>query len=243
MIKLLLLLFGGLKYSKVLLTGGTMLISLAAYSMLWGWRFALGFIVLLFLHEMGHYLAARQRGLAVGAPTFIPFVGAWIELKQQPMSVETEAYVAFAGPFIGSMAAFALYYYARQNGNDGLLLAVAYTGFMLNLINLLPISPLDGGRITAVLTPRIWLLGVPMLVALFLYQPSPMLVVIGVLAAPQVVRAWRYDATDPRNAAYYGVDMNTRVEYGVLYLGLVALLGLMTYAMHQELAVYRTGSE
>jgi len=241
MIKLLLLLFASLKFSKVLLTGGTMLVSLAAYSMLWGWRFALGFIVLLFLHEMGHYLAARQRGLSVGAPTFIPFVGAWIELKEQPMSVETEAYVAFAGPFVGSMAAFAVYYYARQNGNDGLLLAVAYTGFMLNLINLLPISPLDGGRITAVLTPRIWLLGVPMLVALFLYQPSPMLVVIGVLAAPQVLRAWRYDPVDPRNAAYYGVDLNTRVEYGLLYLGLVALLGLMTYEMHQELAAYRLG--
>ena len=241
MIKLLLLAFGGLKFGKIALTGGTMLLSLAVYSALWGWKFAAGFILLLLLHEMGHFLAARQCGLNVGAPTFIPFVGAWIQLKEQPMSVETEAYVAFAGPFVGSLAAFAVYFYARQNGNPGILLAIAYSGFFLNLINLLPISPLDGGRITAVLTPRIWLLGVPMLVALFLYQPSPMLVVIGLIALPQVMRAWRYDPGLAENAAYYTVDINVKVEYAVLYLGLVALLGLMTFAMHQELAGYRAG--
>ena len=89
MAKLLILLFSGLKLGKLLATGGTMLLSVAAYAFVFGWRYAVGFVVLLFIHEMGHFMAARQRGLAVGAPTFIPFVGAWIELKEQPMDVET----------------------------------------------------------------------------------------------------------------------------------------------------------
>jgi Zn-dependent protease len=240
MIKLAVLAFAGLKFSKIFLTAGTMLLSLLVYTSLWGWPFALGFILLLFLHEMGHFLAAQQRGLNVGAPVFIPFVGAWIQLKEQPMSVETEAYIAFAGPFVGTLAAFAVYFYGRQNDSE-LLLAIAYSGFFLNLINLLPIHPLDGGRITAILTPRIWLFGLPMLAGLFLYQPSPLLLMIGLIAVPHAVRAWRYDARAPQNAAYYQVDMNTKVEYALLYLGLVALLGLMTYSMHQELSSFRSG--
>lgn len=70
-----------------------MVLSVFAYGLVFGWRYAVGFVLLIFVHEMGHYVAARQRGLEVGAPTFIPFVGAWIELKQLPHDVETEAYV------------------------------------------------------------------------------------------------------------------------------------------------------
>lgn len=126
--KFLLLLLGVLKFGKLATTGATMLVSLAVYASVWGWRYALGFIVLLFTHEMGHVLAARQRGLAVGAPTFVPFVGAWITLKDNPPDAETGAYVAVAGPFIGTLAAFSAYALARELDSQ-LLLAVAYSGF------------------------------------------------------------------------------------------------------------------
>jgi Zn-dependent protease len=232
--KLLILALLSLKSGKLLLTAGTMLVSIAVYASIWGWPYAVGFVLLIFAHEMGHFVAARQRGLNVGAPTFIPFVGAWIQLKETPMSVETEAYVAFAGPFVGTLAAFAVYFYGRAH-DSGLCLALAYAGFFLNLFNLLPISPLDGGRITAVLTPRIWLVGVPLMLGLLLYQPSPMLVLLAILAAPHALRAWRYDPGDPALAAYYNVPLNTRVEYTVMYLGLAALLGLMTYRLHIEI--------
>ena len=106
---LFLLLFSGLKWGKLAASGGSMLLSLVVYATIWGWRFAAGFIALLFAHEMGHYVAARQRGLDVGAPAFIPFVGAWIALKDQPVDVETEAYVAIAGPVVGTIAALAVY--------------------------------------------------------------------------------------------------------------------------------------
>lgn len=231
---LFLLLFSGLKWGKLAASGGSMLLSLAVYATIWGWRYAAGFIALLFAHEMGHYVAARQRGLDVGAPAFIPFVGAWIALKDKPVDVETEAYVALAGPVVGTGAALAVYLWARSE-DSGLLLAISYAGLFLNLFNLLPISPLDGGRVTAVLTPRIWLLGAPMLVALMLYRPSPMLLIVAILAVPQLISAWRYDPRAPENVAYYGVPLQTKLEYGGAYLALAALLAVMTYDVHEML--------
>jgi Zn-dependent protease len=147
---LLFLLLSGLKWGKLVTTGGTMLLSLAIYATIWGWPYAAGFVALMFAHEMGHFVAARQRGLDVGAPTFIPFVGAWINLRDQPHNVETEAYVAAAGPLVGTVAAVAVYLWGRST-DSGLLLAIAYAGLFLNLFNLLPLSPLDGGRITAII--------------------------------------------------------------------------------------------
>jgi len=238
MIKLLVLLFGFLKFGKIAATGGTMLLSLLVYGSLYGWRYAAGFIGLLFAHEMGHYLAARQRGLSVGAPTFIPFVGAWIQLKEQPMKVETEAYVAAAGPFVGTVAATCVYFWARDAGSS-LLLAIAYSGFFLNFFNLLPISPLDGGRMTAILTPRIWLLGAPIMVALAVYRPSPLLIMIAIISFPSLKKAWRYDPQAPENLAYYGVSPGLKFEYGVFYLGLAAFLGIMTQSVHGMLEASR----
>jgi Zn-dependent protease len=231
---LLLVLFSGLKWGKLATSGGSMLLSLVVYATIWGWRYAAGFIALLFAHEMGHFVAARQCGLKVGAPAFIPFVGAWIALEDHPDNVETEAYVAIAGPVVGTIAALAVYLLARSE-DSGLLLAIAYSGLFLNLFNLLPISPLDGGRVTAVLSPRIWFLGVPILLVLMLYRPSPMLIIVVILAIPQLIKAWRYDPQAPENVAYYGVSLQTKFEYGAAYLALAALLAVMTYDVHEML--------
>lgn len=235
MLKLLAMLFSVGKLGKLLTTGSTMLISMVAYSWIFGWPYAVGFVLLIFFHEMGHFLAAKQRGLNVGAPTFIPFVGAWIQLKDQPHNVETEAYVGFAGPIVGSAAAMVCLWLAREY-NSQLLLALAYSGCMLNLFNLIPISPLDGGRITAIISPIVWLLGIPLLVALFFYHPSPMLLLIAVLAYPQLKHAWshfRHGAGDA--SAYYETPLQTRLNYGVLYLALIVFLAMMTYSLHTEL--------
>jgi len=237
--KFVLLLLTGLKFGKLLTTGGTMLLSVATYAWIYGWRYAVGFVGLLFVHEMGHFIAARQRGLAVGAPTFIPLFGAWVEMKDRPADVETEAHVALAGPFLGALGAFAVYFWALQ-ADSTLLLAVSYSGFFLNLFNLLPVSPLDGGRITAIMSPRIWLIGAPLMVALLLYRPSPTLMIVAILAAPQVWRAWNYDPNAAENRAYYHVPMKVRVEYGLIYLGLTAVLAIMTYSVHEMLSSGRS---
>jgi Zn-dependent protease len=232
--KLLLLLLSGAKLGKLALTGGTMLISIVVYAFIFGWRYAVGFVLLLLVHELGHYIAARKRGLDVGAPTFIPFVGAWINLKQLPHDAETEAFVGLGGPLLGSVGALVCYFIALSY-NATWLLAVAYAGFFLNLFNLIPLSPFDGGRITAVLGPRIWLLGVPVLGALFFYRPSPMLILMALLAAPQVWKAIRYRKDSEEAQTYYAVSTRIKWEYGLYYVLLLAFLAIMTHDVHELL--------
>jgi len=238
MTKLLFLLFSGVKFSKLLFSGGTMLLSVLLYAWIYGWRYAVGFIALLFVHEMGHYLAARQKGLNVGLPTFIPFVGAWIELKEMPHDAQTEAYVGLGGPLLGTVGATVCYLMARSWNLDWLL-AVSYAGFFLNLFNLIPMSPFDGGRITAVLSPRIWFAGVPIMVGLFLYRPSPMLLLIALLAAPQLMKAWKYRADSEEAQTYYAVPARVKWEYAAYYLGLAAFLAVMTHDVHEMVGAAR----
>jgi Zn-dependent protease len=232
-LKLLGLLFGALKFGKLLPAAATMLLSIAVYASVFGWWYAAGFVALLLVHEMGHYLAARRRGLNVGLPTFIPFVGAWIQLKELPHDAETEAYVGIAGPLMGTAGALACFYLARSTAST-LLLALAYAGFFLNLFNLIPLSPFDGGRVTAAISPRLWLIGVPLLVALFFYNPSPLLILMAVLALPNVMKAWR-GLRSPEEQAYYTVRPETRLSYATLYLGLAAFLAIMCEQLHAEL--------
>jgi Zn-dependent protease len=232
---LLALLLSAGKLGKFATTGLTMVVSVFAYALVFGVWYAVGFVLLILVHELGHYVAARQRGLNVGAPTFIPFVGAWIQLKDLPHDAETEAYVGIAGPVAGTLAAVGCYFLARHSGSD-LLLALAYAGFFLNLFNLIPVSPLDGGRVTAILSPRVWLLGAPILAGLFLWRPSPMLVLIAILAAPQLWRALKFDPSAPENQAYYSVTLEQRLGYGLFYLGLAGYLAIMTHDVHEMLA-------
>jgi Zn-dependent protease len=230
---MLLLLLTGAKFGKILLTGGTMILSVIAYSWIFGWWYAAGFVALVFVHEMGHYIAARRRGLNVGAPTFIPFVGAWIELKELPHDAETEAYVGLAGPFVGTLGALVCFYLARELDNQ-LLLALSYAGFFINLFNLIPLSPLDGGRVTAVLSPKLWFIGAPILVAIFIYTRNPVLILVGLLAVPQLMKAWRGHQT-PEEHAYYNVSLETRTTYAVFYLGLLIFLAVMCHDLQREL--------
>ncbi len=231
--KALFLLLKALKFGKLLTSGGTMLLSIAVYAWMFGWWFAVGFVALLFVHEMGHYVAARRRGLDVGLPTFIPFVGAWIQLKQLPHDVETEAYVGMAGPLVGSLGALACFYGARATGS-ALLLSLSYSGFMLNLFNLIPLSPFDGGRVTAAISPKVWLLGVPILVGLFFYRPSPLLILMAVLAFPNVMKALRGSQSEAERA-YYTVSPETRLGYAVAYIGLAAFLAIICQDLQAEL--------
>ena len=230
--RLLLLLLTAGKFGKILLSGGTMVLSIFAYSLVFGWPYAAGFVALLLVHELGHYIAARNRGLNVGLPTFIPFMGAWIQLKDQNIDPETEAYVGIAGPILGSLGAFACYL-AYLNTGHQILLALAYAGFMLNLFNLIPLSPLDGGRIVSVISQKIWLIGAPILIGLFVLRPSPVLILILILAAPGVLALIRNRGTPP--GAGIQAPLNIRIGYGVQYLILLIFLSLMSFDLSGQL--------
>lgn len=232
MLKMLFLALAAGKIGKFLMTGGTMLISIVTYAFVYGWRYAVGIVGLIFAHEMGHYLAAKQSKLDVGAPCFIPFVGAWIQLKEQPMNVEVEAFVGMAGPVVGSGAAFFCYLVAESSGSS-LLMAIAYSGFMLNLFNLIPITPLDGGRIVAVISPKIWYVGIPILIGLFLWRPSPMLLLLGILFIPKVLEALKNQ--DFESSAYYQANRATRISYAVQYLMLALCLSVTVFVIHEKM--------
>ena len=243
MSRLFLLLLAGLKFGKLLPTVATMLISIGVYAIAFGWRYAVGIVAMLFIHEMGHYIAARLRGLRVGLPMFIPFMFAWVKLEDTPHDAETEAYIALAGPLLGTVGAIACYSLARNTGTDWLL-AVAYAGFFINLINLIPMPPLDGGRVTAVLSPRIWLLGVPIIGLLLWYHFSMIVLLIAILALPHVFAALKFDPDSPEAQQYYAVSPRVRWEYGLLYVGLIAFLAYMTNDVQQQLSgISRPGTE
>jgi Zn-dependent protease len=237
MIKVLLLLLNAAKLGPLIKTGGTMILSVGAYALIFGWWYAVGFVFLLLVHELGHYMAARRVGLPAGLPTFIPFVGAWIELKEQPMSVEQEAQVAFAGPFVGTIGATVVFWLAGQYESP-LLFALAYAGFFINLFNLIPMSPFDGGRIVAILSPKLWLLGAPILLGVFALIPSPMFLLILILLAPTIwsslKNAWAGKAPE-HNPRYYEVSREARIRYGAYYILLLAFLCSMTYKAHEML--------
>src|SRR3954462_6876857 len=146
-----------LKFLPVILkTGGTMILSIGFYAVAWGWQYAVGFVVLIFIHECGHLVVARRFGLNVGAPVFIPFMGAFIALKDAPRNAWMEAWVGIGGPLFGAAGALACDFIYLATGNE-LFRALAYSGFFLNLFNLAPLGFLDGGRIATVLSPWLWI--------------------------------------------------------------------------------------
>lgn len=227
----LLLKFGGLLLKlKVVTTGASMLVSIAAYAWIWGLPFAIGFVVLIFVHELGHVLELRRQGVPASAPLFIPFLGAMIGMKELPDDAWKEARVALAGPVLGSVGAAACWIAGEATGSE-LLLALAFTGFFLNLFNLIPIVPLDGGRAAGALHPALWLLGLLMMVGLVVVRPNPLLVVIVVLGALDLWSRWRQRG---EMADYYRLSVAQRVSVAVVYLGLVAALGVAMSVTHVE---------
>ncbi len=132
-----------------------MLVSIAAYSLIWGWAFAAGFVVLLLVHEMGHVIQLRREGIEASAPMFIPFMGAFVAAKSIGDDAGAEARVGLAGPVLGSLACLVPVAIWQATGNE-FWQALAFVGFFLNLFNLLPVLPLDGGRAMAALSPWVW---------------------------------------------------------------------------------------
>ena len=223
--------FGGflLKF-KILLTAGSMLVSIAAYTWLWGLPFAIGFVLLILVHELGHVVELRRQGVPASAPLFIPFLGAVIGMKELPDDAWKEAKVALAGPILGSAGAAACWIAGEATGSD-VLMGLAFVGFFLNLFNLIPIVPLDGGRAAGALHPALWFLGLLLMVALVVVRPNPILFLIVILGGLDLWNRWRQ-----RGAAgdYYRLTVRQRVTVAVVYLGLVLVLGLAMSATYVE---------
>jgi Zn-dependent protease len=215
---------------KLLSTSGTMLVSVAAYSLIWGWKFAVGFVLLIFVHEMGHVLQLRREGIKASAPMFIPFLGAVIAAKSLGRNALAEARVGLAGPVLGSLGAAALIPLAAATGND-LFKALAFTGFFLNLFNLLPVVPLDGGRAMAALSPWMWFVGFAGLIAVAVAYPNPIILLIVLFGGMETWRRWQA-RNSPEGQQYYKVAPAHRLAVAIVYVGLIVLLALGMHATH-----------
>lgn len=213
-----------LKFAKFGITSLTMAVTIWVYALFYGWAFGAGIVILIFLHEMGHALAIRMKGIRAGAPVFIPFVGAFITMKELPKDVKVESFIAYGGPLAGGLASTISYWLFKEWGNP-LFLVLAYVGFLMNLFNLIPFSPLDGGRIVAAVSTKIWGAGLLFILLFFLKTHNPILMMILVFGGLQI---WNRRNKKDTDGAYYEVESSYRLNMGLSYVGILLYLGYMT---------------
>jgi len=209
---------------KLFSTSASMLVSIAAYQLIFGWAFAVGFVLLLLLHEMGHVFQLRREGIKASAPMFIPFLGAVISAKSLGNDAAAEARVGLAGPILGSIATLVPLGIWLATGEE-FWRALAYIGFFLNLFNLLPVLPLDGGRAMAALSPWVWGVGFAGLIVLTFFFPNPILLLVLLFGGMESWRRWKARNT-PESKAFHKIPTRTRVAVAAVYLGLAALLAV-----------------
>jgi Zn-dependent protease len=223
--------FGAVLFKfKAFVVVGSMAVSIAAYASLWGWKYAVGFVLLILVHEMGHVIVLRARGIKASAPVFLPFLGAFVSMKSAPRSVYEEAESALAGPLLGTAGSLALAWYAHADGS-GLLRSLAFTGMLITLFNLLPALPLDGGRVAGALHPGVWLLGLGALLLVEIYRPSPIIPIILLLGGFELWRRWR-DRHSPASQVYFALEPRQRWRIAGAYLGLVIVLLIAAHATY-----------
>jgi Zn-dependent protease len=211
---------------KLLTTSASMLVSVAAYSLIWGWRFALGFVALLFVHEFGHYIQLRREGVRPTFMVFIPFLGAAVGARSMGGNALAEARIGLAGPVLGTLATAALLPIAAAQDSD-FLRALAFTGFFLNLFNLVPVVPLDGGRAMAAMAPWMWFAGFAAMLGFFVLFPNPILILILLLGGMETWRRWKTRKQgEEGNEAYYRVKPVHRLIVGVVYVTLIAVCAI-----------------
>lgn len=208
----------------------TMLISLGAYALIFGLPFAMGIIIMLFVHETGHWLALRYYGVKVSSPLFVPFLGAAVFMKEMPKRVYHEAITAASGPVFGFLITLAFFVVGIVQ-ESGLFLALAYFSGFVNLFNLIPFGFLDGGRIAKTLSKRIWVIGAIMLVALFIFRPNPFFLIILILLG----LGYFSENKQQFSKDYNEIEFYERLIIGAVYILLLVSLGLLTVISYEHL--------
>lgn len=221
-----------LKLGKFTSTLVSMLFMIVIYAQMYGFAYGLGFVLLILAHEMGHYIVARRLNMDVSGPVFIPFLGAFIKMKDQPTNAVVEAKTAAGGPILGSLGALmcVLLYMTTENN---LFLALAYTGFMINLFNLIPVHPLDGGRIVTAISPKMWFVGIPILLFMSIKFFNPIILIFLIMGCIQAYKQWKEPSVE-----YYNTSMSTKIIFSLIYFGLMAVLGFGIFDIHNLHTIY-----
>ena len=201
-------------------TLATMVLSIGLYATEWGLPFAIGFVLLIFVHELGHWIVLHREGIPAGAPVFIPFLGAFIAMRGRPRDAFVEAKVALGGPVLGSLAAWAVLA-AGLLTQRPLLVTLGHAGILLNLFNLIPVSPLDGGRAAGAFSRTFWLVGYALGVLAVVVTRSPLLLLVLVVGLFTLWQRWRHPVP-----GYDAIPRARRLLVGVAYATLVIALAL-----------------
>jgi Zn-dependent protease len=217
---------------KLLLSFGSMFLSIWFYALLFGWKFGVVFVLLILVHEMGHFLTFRNFGTAVSLPLFIPGLGAFVS---SPMTADParNAIAALMGPVFGVAAAAVCWGYGIATG-EPFWIAAAYVGFFLNLFNLIPAFPFDGGRVAGAIDGRIWLVGVALLLGWVVvfrhFTAFTLLILIFVLVSsvPRGIAAWRGQVDPLVQVASAG----QRGALAIAYFALIAIAVAGSAATH-----------
>jgi Zn-dependent protease len=214
---------------KLFWFAGSFLASVWFYALFWGWKFGLVFVLLIAVHEFGHWFTMRFYGVPSSLPFFIPGMGALVNMTGRPASAFHESLIALAGPLVGGIGSAACAY-AGFTTHEPFWLAAAYLGMLINLFNLAPVMPLDGGRIVGSISPRIWVAGLAVFLAamIALHWFNPLIVILILLSIPQVIAAVK-GRLDPH---YYSVTLPERLTITCAYFILAGLLFAGMLATH-----------
>ncbi|QJW48106.1 site-2 protease family protein [bacterium BFN5] len=221
-----------LKLGKFMTTGLSMVIMIVSYTFFYGWKYAAGIVGLIFVHEMGHLYFARLKKIDVSLPVFIPFVGAFIRMKEEPKDVKTESFVAVGGPLIGMMGALICLLIAIA-AKSMLWAALAYFGFFMTVFNMIPAHPLDGGRIAASLSPLMWLVGIVAMLVITVTFFNPIGLLILLLSVGKAWKVWKN--RDQLPEGYYRVERSFRIKMALAYFSIFAISSFFTFFLHEVL--------
>ena len=217
--------FEGFGLTQFAVAGASMALTIAAYATKAPLPLVVGFTIIVLIHEIGHAVVIRAKGLRAGMMVFIPFVGGAVTLKDQPRSAFDDAQIGLAGPIAGTFASLVVLQIYKWT-DAPLYLAIATAGFAVNLLNLLPIGMLDGGRISAAVTKWMWVFGGGALIYKVVKQPNPLMLVILLLVAFQVYASIQREKDD---RSFYDVTMSQRLAIAITYFFLVVFLGHQTW--------------
>lgn len=220
--------FGAMQYA---VAGGSFVVTIVAYSTQYPLAVVLGFVIITLIHEVGHAVAIRAKGLRAGYMVFIPFIGGAVSLKDQARSVYDDALIGLAGPVAGTAASLICLQIYKWI-DDPLWLLIAFLGFGLNLLNMVPLGMLDGGRISAAISKWMWVFGGGLMVYHVIERPNPLLILIAVLAVFQVWASFEREKTDPH---YFEITGTQRAAIAALYFALVIFLGHQTWRSYSRL--------
>jgi Zn-dependent protease len=238
------------KYGLILLKLGkfgptivSMALTIGVMALRFGWAFGAGIVALIAVHESGHLIFARREGVKTGLPIFLGPFGAVIGLKQPPKDARQEAVIAIGGPVVGTVGAIVALVLSQAAGAGttlhDLLLALAYVGFLLNLFNLIPFSPLDGGRVASALSPWTNVVGLGIVILLIVVPLAaggsfnPFLLLILLIGGVSVWQRFKRRGTNPE---YERIPARTRLWIGLAYAAMLAITAIGMTETHAALA-------